>query len=1214
MPVVIHKTVSKFVPSESLEKIDPQIHQMIRKEVERQGRKIVMIASESICPRAVLEALASDFNNIYAEGYPSPRTFFEPAARLSSFQHQLTHYRRYSNRRYYKGTEYVDVLESTIRRRAAEVFANDRVKPEEIFANVQPLSGAAANNAVYNAFVKPGETVLGPSLTHGGHLTHGSEVNRSGMSFSVVPYEVSRSGKLDYDRIEKIATGCRPKLIIGGFSAYPWDVDWARLREIADKTGAVLLADIAHLAGMVAAGLLNNPVGHAHVVSFTTHKTLCGPRGAMLLSTDPEVARRVDLGVFPGEQGGPHIHQMAAKAVAMQIAGSGKFKKLQKGVLENAAALAEAFSQIGFELAYGGTNTHMCLIDLRKVETPTGQPLTGEIASRILDLCGIVCNKNTIFGDTNAIHPSGLRFGATWVTQLGFGPEHMLHLAKLIGRVLINIHPFSYIGGQIDWGRGKVDPSLVEEVNAEVRTLLEDATGGATPADSGYPHFPPPTQNAPRSTPLASLHKSQAVKMKEQEGWVVPQDYGDVEREVQALKEGAALIDDGGTLLVGVGPGRAGQLLECACTSPILSLEEGRCVATQILTPQGQLGARALVLRLPPDRDGYDRFLMKIRTAAPDKILLWLRGLSDGYLFHDEDLWLKCEGPAVVEDLAGPSDETGAITCLGLRGPKAAGALQDAGYASPAPGEAVEADGMWILGRPEGVTKGFDLFVPVVKATAVWSRLLEAGVQPAGDDAVSQVFDRPPDSVSVDQRVNLTKPFFVGQKALMKSKDPVEPPPAFEWKPDDDPIQAPEQQGRLRETCLIKEHQKLCKPKHLVEFAGWRMPVMYSGILDEHAAVRTRAGVFDVSHMGLLDFRGPYAERFLDLLTTNYVPMLVPGQAHYSYLLAHDGRCIDDIIVYRLARDHFMMVVNAANAEEDEAWFRLAAGGKVLLDPDHPGVNVTGDLTIRNLKDPQHGQDCRVDLALQGPRSLDLFDKLTDSRSARLDIERLRRFELVRVKLSGLDTIVARTGYTGEEIGFEIFVHPDPAPRLWNTLLDGGRDLGVSPAGLGARDSLRCEAGFPLHGHELAGPHEVSPIEAGYGSYVKLHKPFFPGRRLCLEGHRERRRTVVRFEVNQKGGKVLRAGNPVLAGRKNEYAGRVTSATATPNRQVGMALIDSKYAKVGARLQILPIADSDKPPPSRTPLQLEPGDWMTIPRQATILPRLMRPGEENFSS
>ncbi len=1195
--------MSEFVPEESLEKVDPQVQQMIKREVERQGRKIIMIASESICPQAVLDALASDFNNIYAEGYPSPRTFFEPAARLSSFQHQLTHYRRYSSRRYYKGVEYVDLLESTVRRRAAELFQNDRVKPDEIFANVQPLSGAAANNAVYNAFVKPGETVLGPSLTHGGHLTHGSEVNRSGMAFNVVPYEVSRSGRLDYDQIGKIAQGCRPRLIIGGFSAYPWDVDWERLRLIADGCGAVLLADIAHLAGMVAAGLLNSPVGWAQVVSFTTHKTLCGPRGAMLLSTDPEVARRVDLGVFPGEQGGPHIHQLAAKAVALKIAASEEFKKLQEGVLQNAAALAEALRQEGFELAYGGTNTHMCLIDLRRVKTPNGQPLTGEIASRILDLCGIVCNKNTIFGDTNAIHPSGLRFGATWVTQLGFGPGHMQRLARLIGRVLINIHPFSYIGGQIDWGRGKIDPSLVEEIGAEVRALLQDATGSAPRAEVGYPHFAPLQQETPRPTSLASLHKSQAVKLQEKEGWLVPQNYGDVEREVAALKEGAALVDGGDSLLIGVGQGRAGQLLECACTSPVISLAEGRCAATQILEPQGKPMARALVLRLPADREGYDRFLVKVGTRQPDRVLGWLRGLSDGYFLHDEDLWLKCEGPAVVEDLAAPSDGSGAITCLQIQGPRANQVLQSSYGVSPAPGEAVEAEGMWILHSPEG---GLDLFVPVGRAAAVWSRLLEAGAQPAGEEARQRVYGGASDSGAAGEPVDLTKPFFIGQRALMKTGEAktAQAPPPFEWKPGEDIIQ---------ETCLIAEHQKLCKPKHLVEFAGWRMPVMYSGILDEHQAVRTRAGVFDVSHMGLLDFRGPFAERFLDLLTTNYVPMLVPGQAHYSYLLDHEGRCIDDIIVYRISRDHFMMVVNAANAEEDEAWFRLAAGGKALLDPGHPGVDVTGEVEIRNLKDPQHGDDCRVDLALQGPRSVDLLGRLTGSRSQFLDIQRLRRFELAKAQLSGLDTIVARTGYTGEEFGFEILVHPDRAPELWNALVETGREMGVVPAGLGARDSLRCEAGFPLHGHELSGPHKITPIEAGYGSYVKLHKPFFPGRRQCLQGHRERRRTIVRFEVNGKGGKVLRAGNPVLSGRKNEYAGRVTSATATPDRQVGMALIDSKYAKEGAQLQILPVTDTDKSPPSKAPLQLEPGDWMTIPRAATVLPRLMPPNEQPLS-
>jgi len=1192
---------------QSLAEVDPLIHEMNSREVERQRRKIILIASESVCPAPVREALSSEFGNIYAEGYPSPRTFFEPPSRLSSFGHQLAHYRRYSNRRYYKGCEYVDILESTLRRRTAEVFANEQASADKIFVNAQPLSGAAANNAVYNAFVKPGDTVMGPSLTNGGHLTHGSEVNRSGIAHKIVPYEVSRSGKLDYDYIAKLAAEHHPKLIIGGFSAYPWDVDWRKLRDAADGVGAVLLADIAHLAGMVAAGLLNNPVGVAHVTSFTTHKTLCGPRGAMLLSTDPEVARRVDMGVFPGEQGGPHIHQLAAKAVAMRIAAGDEFKALQRGVLENTHALAEAFEEEGLNLAYGGTNTHMCLLDLRKVKTPNGRPLTGEIASRILDLAGIVCNKNTIHGDTNAIHPSGLRFGSTWATQRGFGPPQMKKLAGLIARLISGIHPFSYIGGRIDWGRGKIDQKLLEQVAADVSALIaevDDPRSGETA--SSYPHFTQSIEagtTRERPTPLASLHKSQAVKLTQKDGWLVPAGYGDKAKEIEALTNGAALIDAGGALLLGLGRGRPGQFLECACSNRIIPLPEERAKASWLLDPEGHLLAPVVVVRLSADDSGYDRYLLRVSTSQPEEIMAWLRGLSDGYLLHDQDIWIKCEGPAVIEDLSEPGEDRNPTTCLGLRGPQAAEVLEQALGARPRePGSAVERDELVVLNRPEGVTPGFDIFLPVSSAAAVWSQLVEAGAQPAGCQAVAEVFARKDEAGS--EEVDLGKPFFVGQKARLKEAPEVasaEKPKAFEWNPPESPI---------HKTCLIEEHEKLTSPKHLVPFAGWLMPVMYQGILAEHEAVRTRAGLFDVAHMGLLEFRGPFAERFLDLLTTNYVPMLCPGQAHYSYLLAHDGRCIDDIIVYRLERERFIVVVNAANADEDEDWFRAVAGGGMLLDERFPRLAVGGEVDIRNLKDPACGADCRVDLAIQGPRSLGILSAVSEPASFRDDLARLRKFELLEGKIAGEPAIVNRTGYTGEEIGFEIFVHPDKAPKVWNALLEAGADAGIAPAGLGARDTLRTEAGFPLHGHELAGPYKINPIEAGYGSYVKLHKPFFTGRTAALEWHQNRKRTVVRYEVCEKGGKVLRPGNPVLAARRGEYAGVVTSATSTGRRQVGLALIDSKFAREGADLYILPITDHDKIPPARTPLELSNGDWMTIPRKAKILPRFMSPGEE----
>ena len=283
---------------------------------------------------------------------------------------------------------------------------------------------------------------------------------------------------------------------------------------------------------------------------------------------------------------------------------------------------------------------------------------------------------------------------------------------------------------------------------------------------------------------------------------------------------------------------------------------------------------------------------------------------------------------------------------------------------------------------------------------------------------------------------------------------------------------------------------------------------------------------------------------------------------------------------------------------------------RILLDPRFPRVDVRGELTIRNLKDPELGPEQLVDLAIQGPRSLDVLAKVVEPDSFLSDIARLRTFELASGTIASTAATVARTGYTGEELGYEMFVHPEKAPAVWNALLEAGEEYGLRPAGLGARDSLRTEAGFPLHGHELAGPHAINPIEAGYGGYVKLHKPFFTGRSQAIEWHKKRDRTVVRFEVDEKGGKVLRAGNPVLAGRKGQYAGMVTSAIATRERQVGLAIIDSKHAKEGGKLHILPVTGDDKAPPPRSPLELSEGDWMTIPRQATILPRFMPQDEE----
>ncbi|MFH1422511.1 MAG: serine hydroxymethyltransferase, partial [Planctomycetota bacterium] len=439
------KENENFFFNVDINQFDSDISQLNKLEEERQARKIIMIASESICPAPVRWALSTVFNNIYAEGYASPRMTEYERELIMDFEHMETHHRRYSDRRYYKGTEYCDYVEALAQRRICELFATDKTPAGRIYANVQPLSGAAANNAVYEAFVMPGDVVMGMNLTHGGHLTHGSPVNRSGRNYSVVSYEVSPvTGKLDYDRIAELAVKHKPKLIIAGYSAYPWAPDWAKFREIADKVGAKFLADISHTAGLVVTRQHPNPIDYAHAVTFTTHKTLCGPRGACILSSDSECAEKIMMSVFPGEQGGPHIHQIAAKAICFKIAATEQFKNLMKRVRGNAEHLAKSLQKAGLPVAYGGTDTHMCLIDLRKIMTPTGVTLTGEIASRIFDLCGITINKNTVPQDIYPAHPGAIRFGTTWVTQRGMYKPEMEEIACLAQKILTNIHNFNY--------------------------------------------------------------------------------------------------------------------------------------------------------------------------------------------------------------------------------------------------------------------------------------------------------------------------------------------------------------------------------------------------------------------------------------------------------------------------------------------------------------------------------------------------------------------------------------------------------------------------------------------------------------------------------------------------------------------------------------------------------------------------------------------------
>ncbi|WP_302574626.1 serine hydroxymethyltransferase [uncultured Acidaminococcus sp.] len=379
---------------------DPQVAAAIGEELGRQRHKIELIASENFVSPAVMEAMGTVLTNKYAEGYPGHR--------------------------YYGGCEYVDKVEELARQRACELFGAEH-------ANVQPHCGANANLAAFFAFVQPGDTVMGMNLSEGGHLSHGSPVNISGKYFHIVPYGVDpETERIDYDKLEKIAEECRPKMIIGGASAYPRIIDFERMAAIAHKVGAFLMIDMAHIAGLVAAGLHPSPVPYADVVTTTTHKTLRGPRGGMILCPE-KYAKQIDKAVFPGTQGGPLMHIIAAKAVALGEALKPEFKDYQKQIIKNAAALAEELTKQGLRLVSGGTDNHLVLVDTRS------KGLTGKDAEHMLDAIGITCNKNTIPNDpASPFVTSGIRLGAPAATTRGFLEEDFREVARIIGLVLSN--------------------------------------------------------------------------------------------------------------------------------------------------------------------------------------------------------------------------------------------------------------------------------------------------------------------------------------------------------------------------------------------------------------------------------------------------------------------------------------------------------------------------------------------------------------------------------------------------------------------------------------------------------------------------------------------------------------------------------------------------------------------------------------------------------
>lgn len=387
---------------EHVKKVDPEIYEVLVGELKRQEYGLELIASENFASLAVIEAMGSVLTNKYAEGYPG--------------------------KRYYGGCEWVDKAEELAIERAKKLF-NAR------YANVQPHSGSQANMAVYLALAEPGDTIMGMSLSHGGHLTHGAPVNFSGRLFRVVSYGVNlETETIDYDEVRRLALQHKPKIIIAGGSAYSRIIDFQKFREIADEVGAYLMVDMAHFAGLVAAGIHPNPVEYAHVVTSTTHKTLRGPRGGLILTNDPEIIKLLNKTIFPGTQGGPLMHVIAAKAVCFKEAMTEEFKEYQKQVVRNAKKLAEEMQKRGYRIVSGGTDTHLFLVDLTPKDIP------GKTAEKALERCGITVNKNTIPNEKRSpFIASGIRIGTPAVTTRGMKEKEMEEIAELIDLVLANV-------------------------------------------------------------------------------------------------------------------------------------------------------------------------------------------------------------------------------------------------------------------------------------------------------------------------------------------------------------------------------------------------------------------------------------------------------------------------------------------------------------------------------------------------------------------------------------------------------------------------------------------------------------------------------------------------------------------------------------------------------------------------------------------------------
>lgn len=1042
--------MTDFLFRGKLSELDPDVSELIKIEAERQNRKLILIPSESTAPAAVRDALGSVFQNIYAEGYPDERMRLMSEYEILDYDEQLAYYRRYSDPRYYKGVEYADIIESLAARRCAELFAANGVSPDNLYVNVQPLSGAPANNAVYH-LINPGDTIMGMDLLHGGHLTHGSSVNRSGKLFNVIHYTVDpETEQINYDQVAALAKEHKPKIIIAGYSSYPFVPDWRKFREIADSVGAYFLADVSHIAGLIAADVIPSPVGFAHVISFTTHKTLCGPRGACIITENVTLAKKIDRGVFPGEQGGPHIHAIAALAATFKLAKTPEFKKLQEQIVKNCQVLTNHLEERGLRIPFNGTNTHLGNIDVSSIKGPDGTPLSGDLAARILDIVGLVMNRNTIPGDKSALKASGVRYGTPWMTQRGLDEIDMVMVADIIADVLFAVTPYTIDSRKGQVQRAKVDFKVLEEAKIRVRKLVEKAGVEPDITVHGYPHF----------YYLDELPKGIDGKI--------------------------------GYDLSGKG---IRHFVNYVFASDVESLKPGEEQSTYLYA-NGEL-INGVITYVSQEHYRFTTDVTKGNLAAT-----WMRDLSDAYVYFDKDLHRRLPGPIIIKE-----------------------------------------------------------------SLVVSNLQVEIG------------------------DISVTKPYFIGHS---NGKDESTVKPKFEW--------IEKESDELKRTSLYENHVKL--GAKIIPFAGWEMPVWYTSVTEEHLATRKAAGLFDVSHMGVYQAEGPDAVTFLDSVCGNDIAALEIGESCYTHFLDTDANVIDDLLVYRRQKEVYLVVVNASNDDKDWTWLNAVKDGKVMVDSLRPGASAFGkNVVLRNLRDRSAGAEMRVDIALQGPKSRDILLALGVDPETRKRIMKLKRTELCEAIVGDFDLVVSRTGYTGEKMAFELFIHPDHAPAFWDALIKAGEPMGLKPCGLGARDSLRTEAGLPLYGHEMGGDLGLGVSEANFGTFVKTYKPWFIGRDAYIAREAKRKGIVIRFRFQEKGVRMAHNNDPVID-KKGKVIGVVTScAIDSEGYLTGQAYIEEKSNEDGAVIYIFQGAPDNI---GKLPSQLSQGDRVKLPTPAIIVSRFAK--------